>query len=1034
MLKKPFFNNYFAINKVRFFQKRSYILIKNELIDYCTNQCFYINTDKPRNNILVESYPCLEVLNLADNRELFIYYNDRSLRLANDHNKCIGFNGAKEIILKTCNDYEPTYAVDFKTDGTLYFHGYESECIYVDGSTHYSENFVNQQTEIIVTSEGDQQTYKKENIKINGNNYWASTPGEKKVSVQILFGKFKNEFGQFIYESKKVDVIRIEWSIYPKILKVFTWKQGGSWIEKKSFNNLSSKHTEVNFTGEQFAAVMFVFEDGYQQKDLGNRIAYGITDLFLGAKSKKIRVGNCKNIDQKFKIFDFDNQSYRKTDKTPDYNVARNKLQNTFTILRTKYYILLKDKMSIPMAQNKGKDMRKILIQTLKKLKEKILEKINFFQFNHLRKIKNTEFDKIINARRLMHMLFPHTAISKQIGTYNFPGKDCLAIKKAKKSGISGWYFIKPECSSKPLRVFCDFSVKKDAFDIFVFNDENDFPNPNISYLKIQKPADIRYYCAKNGLYPIKLHSAKMVTRVAQVLKLMDYDLNLPIAIPLGYDYNCDLNKSCSGFYKSLDDLQSTMINSFFEKGASKLANNGKFLGLGFSDKQDFVTYDLTNKMNIGALICSTNHFETDISDSMEKKISCTTSVAGNGDLFPQNNNVLVTCPMDCDKLPGVVRGNGFYHSSSNVCLSAMHSGSIGKAGGKINVYITGPQKEYKGGSKNGIESQDYNESDSLSSFSIGNYVPNCPIDSFKNDASYGKDAVDQMDIDTSFVETIQKVQLVKSKSDPLSNFVFLEENEEENEKFFPDVKKLASQAVSSAKDMMNKGVSGLTDMAKKATDQAGQIKDRAMDFLNNAKDKAQSFAGDVTGKLGDLLKNKDENLQNQIKQQQQAGEDTTQVEAKNELNQESNKCAPNTDLGRKVLRTRREESDWSYFQYINKKNEHIKLELDNFNKAMSWSQKSSPISNYKINFLFGFVERFRNKLLKLIKRGLAKAEGRTFRTKGIFRRLEDEYYKLIERDDYKLGYNDRENLFKKEWKIFDFVNSKKISSKVFSF
>ena len=162
ILKKPFFVDYFAIEKVRFFQRRSYVLVKNEMLDYCNNFCFFINTNVPRDNFNIEAYPCIEIVNLADNRELFINYNDRSIRLANDQSKCVGFNGAKELVIKTCSDYQTTYEIDFKTDNTLFFEGYQQECIYIDGSKNYSDNFVNQDTEINVTSEGEFNSRGKE--------------------------------------------------------------------------------------------------------------------------------------------------------------------------------------------------------------------------------------------------------------------------------------------------------------------------------------------------------------------------------------------------------------------------------------------------------------------------------------------------------------------------------------------------------------------------------------------------------------------------------------------------------------------------------------------------------------------------------------------------------------------------------------------------------------------------------------------------------------------------------------------------------
>ena len=1024
ILKKPFFADYFAIEKVRFFQRRSYVLVKNEMLDYCNNFCFFINTNVPRDNFNIEAYPCIEIVNLSDNRELFINYNDRSIRLAYDQSKCVGFNGAKELVIKTCSDYQTTYEIDFKTDNTLFFEGYQQECIYIDGSKNYSDNFVNQDTEINVTSEGDLQTYKKENIKIVGSNFWSSTPGEKKVTIQALFGRFKNENGVFDFETKKVDVIKIEWNHFPKRFKLYTWTKGGIWILIKEFSNYSQKETDINLNGQQMSAIMIVMDEGHKHKEIGNRIAYSIQYIYVGTKSYKLKTGECKNIDDKYKIFDFDNQSYRNIDQTKEYIKNKIKLNNTFTTLRQKYLILLKEKMTIKQAEIKGINMREILLKTLISLKTKVLERIKEFQYTSLSSIKNTEFSGILNRRKWRPMLFPDEVLSLKIGTYEFPAPDCLAIKKSKKSVISGFYYIKTDCSPKPIRVYCDFSILQDAIDIMVFNDENDVPNPDISYLKINSVDHIRYFCAKQGLFPIKLQNKFTVQRIEEVLTMMNYNINMAQAFPLGYDYQCDQN-NCSGLYGSIDDRSSNPINSYFNTNnnqASKMEGKGKFAGLGFSKNRELITYDLKQKIRIGALICSTNHYKTDLSDGLETRLSCSDPVSLFGSLFPINSDVIILCPMDCDKFPGQVYGDGMYHANSSVCKAAMHSGVLSKTGGKIHVKVSSPQSTYKQSSKNAISSLEYNINDGLPSFFTEKFVPDCPIDNLKNKfPPENEEKLDQF----SFIQKSEEVEL-------RDNYYSFMENGESQ---FPSLNKLADQSKKAATDAMNNGLNSVNDLARNAANQANSIKGKVNEYLDN--NNVNALADNAAQTVKSLNPVRDElkqinNINNPSNPDSPFNPINVEKIKKQMIKEESSHCEPNTDSGKKILRTRREELDWDYFNKMKKKVDVIKLAHTEFNKEMSWSQRASMISNEKIKILFAFLQRFRSKLLKLIRRIYSRARGRIFRTQGINRLLEDEYYRLCNRDDYILNYNNNEEIFTRELLKFDFADPKKIKSNVY--
>jgi hypothetical protein len=433
----------------------------------------------------------------------------------------------------------------------------------------------------------------------------------------------------------------------------------------------------------------------------------------------------------------------------------------------------------------------------------------------------------------------------------------------------------------------------------------------------------------------------------------------------------------------------------------------------------------------------------------MEKMITCNTAIAGNGELFPANNDVVVICPMDCDLFNGPVYGDGMYHSNSSVCKAALHYGVVSKKGGKIHVRISSPQKEYKQSKKNNITSNEYLINDGLPSFSLQKYVPNCPLDYFKNDPNYNTTEEDEDEKETSF---LQKNELVRMK-DKYFSFV------QKGQNSLPDLAKLSKAAMKTANQALSNGVNTVKDLARNAAGQANDIKNKIGEYLDDSRDKVNDATNNALGTINTGINNlvgaetdsadpmtAAQAIQiaaaKQAAQAAQAAgistgignnfnpESQTTAEM-DKIKQTSNKCTPNTDLGKKILRSRREQSDWEYFAEIKKENKVILAAIENFKQLLAWSKKASRISNYRIRLLYVKVERFRSKILKYIKKIYSKAMGRIYRTRNIFRMFEEEFYKLCERDDYILNYNLKEELFKQELIVFDFLNSQNLKSDV---
>jgi hypothetical protein len=162
-MNKPIKQDTFGIQLVAFYEKRTTVLVRNTQIFPDIQMCLWVNDQKPKENDRVVVYSCIDALELGDNRELWVVYTDRTIRHFISR-MCLGFDDNMDIVLKKCVDFDPTYRILVKTDGTLVYEGYEDKVIAAETQNTAGHNFVNRQTEITVSSQADNTVYRKENI------------------------------------------------------------------------------------------------------------------------------------------------------------------------------------------------------------------------------------------------------------------------------------------------------------------------------------------------------------------------------------------------------------------------------------------------------------------------------------------------------------------------------------------------------------------------------------------------------------------------------------------------------------------------------------------------------------------------------------------------------------------------------------------------------------------------------------------------------------------------------------------------------
>lgn len=855
MMNQPIRKKSFSIDKVNFFNKIGRGIIKAPLLNKQENYCWYINTNLIRKEIPVYVYPCIEAISIGLGTEMFQINTNKQIKPYQSE-LCVGYKtDTKEVVLKDCQEEGSGYLINYNSDTSMFFVGMPNTAISVDKSNKYP-NYINEQTETIASSEADKLDFRKENMLTEGGNYWASEPGLNEVTIQILFGKIKcqdcKEDGA--YESRKIDIININWVREPKKFSVFIWNPGYSWKNIATFENNTEKVTQLSLVGEIAAGLMIRMVEGNKFENLGNVVSYAIISVYASFRGHVLKIMPQSKKPLAMRFFDFEAQNFLGKKKGNALEEGLKELGQNYEKAISAYKNLKSSVGALKQSKNQAKDICKKLNMLNESCGPKGYDKLKKFETEHLRKITNYKFlfylkkfssestvnyligleyddsdsdfvsgtpeeedqfanknfyknplskiedqknylknvsgaiankksnlsnnnDASFNNNKInindsnelyANKIFSQgtsskakqqrddSATSRELGSKAYPAVDCLQIKKANSNSLSGFYYIMPECSPVPIRVFCDFALYADAVDLYIFKDGSKLQTADLSYLKIKTHEDVKAQCAKYGLHPIEIKNKDTLTRVHQILVATGMNLNYPNFVPLGYDYTCKFSK-CSKIFNSLNSEKSFPLMNFFAEenqdfGSSrrKAPKNGLFAGLGTSDASHMVLFE-PNSMVISALVCSTNDFESRNARKIIKQIDCEFTLAENLDSFDNSLENVYVCAKNCQNSLKEVLGNGAYHSYSSICKAGIHAGILSGNGGKVVVRLHNAQSNYVGLIQNGIKSLDY-VGDGLHAFIVYRYTPNCPR---VRSPSSGNKPI-------SFIEQAESVELKK--------------------------------------------------------------------------------------------------------------------------------------------------------------------------------------------------------------------------------------------------------------------------------
>lgn len=742
-MNTPLQQEAFAIDFVRFYEKRTTMLIRNQNFTPGTQLCMLVNSANPKENDRVEFMDCTKCIQIGDNRELWVSYTDRTIRHLKS-SLCLGYDPKYDVVLRKCIESDPVYRIFVNADSTLSFQSEKDRIISMKTDKELGINYVNKMTDITATSTADNVLYSVNNIKELAEGFWMSKPGDTKVTVTVNFGKTKTG-----NENKTVDIIQISWVSQPKAYSVYKWRENSARELLRRFTDLprGAGLGVIEVANGQFSSV--IIEATELNFDANMNLSCSISRIMITSKSYLTNLVTRPNAAAGGFTFDFEVQFNQDVAFTKDFNQALDKFSLATEKMNSLYSKMNDDSTMMEKLKEKAeKDKLKLDIAG-KYITENATDKLQDFNTNALEEKPSpvlVDLAKKYCPLSEVNALTENDSGTPKLGTKKAPAKDCLHVRLASPNANSGFHWIKPECSEKPIRVYCDFNLEGSAIDIFIESNDDPEPDPDLSSINPENELDIREACAKRGLEPIEIKSGEMLNRIGLILKSNGYKLKDGKVIPIGVDYECNKEK-CSDNFNSFNKVSTIPINTFVKAVSLSPSNKQNFVGYaessllalgtgeGDKNKQGLMLFKFpASGCKLAGIICSTNHSAETHKDANILKLTCDMNVSNNGEMFQANREILIQCPEQCNLGIGEIYGNKRYHGSSVICKSAIHSTMLLAEGGKVYINVLPPKDDgYDTYDENGISSKQ-KKADAEPSFVFTKYKPECP-----------KDTIDQM-------------------------------------------------------------------------------------------------------------------------------------------------------------------------------------------------------------------------------------------------------------------------------------------------
>ena len=746
ILMKGAVNYYFGLYRVDFFVKNWTMVLKNTAEGQCNEDCWVVNSVNPVEGSKVKIAPCVGSIEYSENRELFtLLYDSRLIHF--NSGLCVVSGLDKMVTLQNCSNAQwagdGRHLYNFSPEGTISPIYSSDECIY-NRNDIASESIESSAVAEATSEIADGRHNAVRAIDGNEVSYWASNPGDQVCTITLYFKQWES-----------MNDLTLNWKYIAEEFDIFAYTLENGWRELVRITNNQVTTNNIKLNRINARAIQIKMNKG-NAKYLG-KIIYGLAGINISDGALALERKKCDSVASNLKVWQLDDQYYYYVGNKPPYMTAYNELTKTYLKLKKLNRLINMDFIPAQKAKTKAQQINHLLEKTNKQLSD-LLNKIKKFKTQSYA-MKNKDFQNTLTKFK-QDYFYPYEPPSPnsnsngggseahnvpQIGSvFTAPGKDCWHIKQKIPFKKSGYYWIKPRCTKKALRVFCDFSIDGLGTSIYIWNSPGTIINTPIIDIPILSVADIQKQCALKGLFPIEIHNKDVVVRITQYLETMGYNLGFPLYYPLGYDWGCETGQ-CGLVYKSLNTkLSDPVLNYFLPPLPSVWEYNRlqklPFIGLGWDESAKPTFFNLSTQSKIGGFICSTNEHLPPIFDPSEAIITCSDTLVSNANVDGSvGAKVKVLCPAFCaEKSESKIYGNEIYSDNSSICRAAIHSGKlIDGEGGRVMLLIGASYTNYESIFKNGIKSNKQSTATNKS-FTLEKIEEKCPIDFFKDEEAEG--------------------------------------------------------------------------------------------------------------------------------------------------------------------------------------------------------------------------------------------------------------------------------------------------------
>ncbi len=253
------------------------------------------------------------------------------------------------------------------------------------------------------------------------------------------------------------------------------------------------------------------------------------------------------------------------------------------------------------------------------------------------------------------------------------PAEECGQIKNKYRLKRKGLYWVRGECMSSVLRVYCDFSTQHKAFYHYtgpVLLTQHLLQSFSSSATALLW---IREQCLPLGLSPVEVGADSQVTNLIAYLGSLGVQFDDQM-IPLAVDYPCVYQGQCSKRLFSLNDLNSPEVSSLYECRDPTQLHSQQTDGLAFG-----LSLHLLARVPLGTtlfkgVLCSDNN-----SGPLPLySLTCTSSIFSD-DHFnsPFFTHFKLRCPPRCAGNPAPIYGDFLFKEDSSICKAAVFLGLL---------------------------------------------------------------------------------------------------------------------------------------------------------------------------------------------------------------------------------------------------------------------------------------------------------------------------------------------------------------------